>query len=151
MVPISVSFTRDRDIAYHVVIQWPNSCIILSQFLVPLPDSVMRWTEICECYVSWIYPTVITCSHRIGDNRKCSFNKSTNAYRKSLETVFCFDCHFSPVWRQMAIETLSLTIFDLRSSIVWRFRLPPIRCDVSCRRLFSGMFQGRLKYGNIRI
>ena len=28
LFPISVSFTRDQDIAYHVAIQWPNSCII---------------------------------------------------------------------------------------------------------------------------
>ena len=31
LVPIHISFTRDRDIAYHVGIQWPIGCIIPSQ------------------------------------------------------------------------------------------------------------------------
>ena len=34
-----------------------------------------------------------------------------------------FDCHLSPVWRQMAIKTLFLTIFDQRSSIVLAFSI----------------------------
>ena len=43
---------------------------------------------------------------------------STNLHvdQNSLETEF-FDCHLSPDWRQMAIETLFLAIFDPRSSI----------------------------------
>ena len=41
-------------------------------------------------------------SHRVGGNRKRS-SQSINADQKSIETVF-FDCHLSPVERQMTIE-----------------------------------------------
>ena len=34
-----------------------------------------------------------------------------------------FDCHLSPVGRQMASKTLFLTIFDLRSSIIMTFSI----------------------------
>ena len=40
-----------------------------------------------------------------------------------------FDCHLSPVGRQTAIEIYLSNDFDLRSSIVLSFRLPPIRFD----------------------
>ena len=39
-----------------------------------------------------------------------------------------FDCHLSPVGRHMLIENSVSNDFDLRSSIYWRFRLPPNRC-----------------------
>ena len=39
-----------------------------------------------------------------------------------------FDCHLSPIGRQMESETVS-NGFYLRSSILLRFRLPPIMCE----------------------
>ena len=47
---------------------------------------------------------------------------SRNVDQKSIETAF-FDCHLSPHWRQMAIKTLFLSIFDPCSSIVCLFDL----------------------------
>ena len=41
-------------------------------------------------------------THRVGCNGKRS-SQSTNADHKSIETGF-FDCHVSPVGRQMTIE-----------------------------------------------
>ena len=41
----------------------------------------------------------------------------TNIERKIVRNRF-FDCHLSPNWRQMAIKTLFLVVFDPRSSII---------------------------------
>ena len=43
-----------------------------------------------------------------------------------------FDCHLSPVWRQMAIEnSVSNQIFDQRSTIILVFSIAAIKNTVS--------------------
>ena len=89
-------------------------------------------------------------SHRVGGNRKHN-QQSTNADQKSIETAFSiaichptskidrngvFDCQFSPVGRQMAIE--NAVSFDFLSTFpdmisVFDCRLP----GVTMRDLFS--------------
>ena len=58
-----------------------------------------------------------------------AFNKRRTLTKIARNSVF--DCHFSPVGRQIAIENSVSNYFDLRSSIVltFFFWLPPIRCD----------------------
>ena len=65
-------------------------------------------------------------SHRVGGNRK-RYQQSTNVDKK-IDRNGVFNCHLSPVWRQMAntgdkwqSKTLFLTIFDLRSLIALAF------------------------------
>ena len=44
-----------------------------------------------------------------------------NEHGSKIARNSVFDCHLSSVGRQMAIATLFLTIFDLRSLIVLKF------------------------------
>ena len=62
-------------------------------------------------------------THRIGDNRKRSY-QWTHADQNSLETELkLFNCHLSPAGRQMAIENSVSNYFDKYSSIVLTFSI----------------------------
>ena len=64
---------------------------------------------------------VRSATYQIGGNRKC-FLQSTNADKKSLETIFSIAIcrQLGDKWQS---KTLFLTIFDLRSSIVLTFSI----------------------------
>ena len=74
-----------------------------------------------------VYMYHFSFSHRVGGNRK-RYQQSTNADQNSIETVFSIVIcrQWGDKWQS---KTLILLIFNLRSSINWRFRLPPTRCD----------------------
>ena len=90
----------------------------------------------CQSHRCWH-----TVSHRIGSNRKRS-EQSTNADQKSIETVFSIAiCRQSgDKWQS---KTLFLTIFDLRSSIVFTFL---IQCSLSgvCVEVYEGAGQHQI-------
>ena len=72
---------------------------------------------------------------QITSGRRQSKTLSTIDERGSkIDRNSAFDCHLSPVWRQMAIEnTVSIDFFYLRSSIVLAFKIaayPVCKCDV---------------------
>ena len=65
-------------------------------------------------------------THRVGGNQK-RYQQSTNTDQISIETVF--DCHLSPVWRQMAIQNSVSNDFSstfLDSIGVFDCRLPGV-------------------------
>ena len=82
------------------------------------------------------FPELLRCSHtqrkdateahRVGGNRK-RYQKSTCVDKKSIETLFSIAIcrQWGYKWQS---KTLILLIFDLRSRLYWRFRLPPTRC-----------------------
>ena len=82
---------------------------------------------------SWLYTSA---SHRIGGNRKREY---IDERRSKIVRNRVFNCHLSPPdWRQMAIETLFLAIFDPHSSIakkVFDCRLCGVSMDVYLRHL----------------
>ena len=68
-------------------------------------------------------------SHRVGGNPKRFNNRRT---RVKIAKNGVFDCHLSPIGRQMEIENLFLTIFDLRSSMVLTFSIAAYPVWVCC-------------------
>ena len=60
------------------------------------------------------FTSIISFSLWIGGNRKYS---TIDEHGSKIARDIAFDCHLSPVGQQIAIKTLFLGSFDLRSSI----------------------------------
>ena len=84
-----------------------------------IPESKGWWATIRQTLIGHLSQL----PHRVGGNRKCQYYWSTKIVKNIV-----FDCHLSPVGRQMAIKYTVLAIFDPHSSIksVFDCRLPSV-------------------------
>ena len=102
-----------------------------------LPHNDVGWSTVCCCGISWSYSLsffpsnfhfqvlfklVETLGPFITPGSGQSKRLSTiNERGSKMDINSVFDCHLSPVGRQMAIKTVFLTILDLRSSTLLAF------------------------------
>ena len=109
-------FSFYEQLKFHAHLSWARKKLYnletRSLVMVSSCRKVANWSPTTCKYCCWSYDDLYT----LGRQQSKTSILSTNVDQKSLETVF--DCHFSPTWRQMAIKTLFLAIFDLCLSIV---------------------------------
>ena len=111
-----------------------NSLLIILHVLNPYPANIF-----CPENVVFILLTQ--------DRQQSKMPLTINERGSKIARNSVFNCHLLPVGRQMQTKTLFLAIFDLRSLIVFMFRLPLIRC-VTSACIYSCAFQARFYHGS---
>ena len=151
LVPFSISFTRDRDIAYHVAMQWPNSCMIVLSVTSNLNYIVAYWPDKrCLTHDMRLYQVIMTL-HFLNDvvtdfesTRKSIITSKSLIWRVNKEyqvRVFWYRVYQARLRERMLNRSASLAIkqaFDklyiTRHSLSISILSPYIHISISVSR-----------------